>query len=71
MDGYKRMAWTVVATFAVAFIGQLGLDALNIWSIDTATWQKAVSAGVAGVLLLIVNWCMPFIKQYGIGSKTP
>lgn len=65
MDGWKRMLWTVLATFVVGFIGQLGLDALDIWSIETETWQKAVSAGVAGVLLLILNAAVPWIKQYG------
>jgi len=70
MNGWKGMLWTLglvfVVTVAQAFLNAGG----DLFNMEWSSWQLAINAGVGAILALGINFAMPFITRYGIGSKT-
>jgi len=69
VTGYKRMAWTVFLVAAWYLISTLAARGFDVFSMNADDWKLVAVAVLAGVGALITNWLVPFVKQYGIGSK--
>lgn len=69
MTGWKRMCWTVVLVAAWYLITTLAARGFDVFTMKAADWKLVAVAVLAGVGALATNWLVPFVKQYGIGSK--
>ena len=69
MNGIPRIVWTLGLVFAVTFLTQMLATGFNVFDLDVSALQAAANSAIAAVLAFLVNYCSPFIEQYGIGSK--
>jgi len=68
MDGYKRMAWTLLVVALWALLGSLATFKWDIFGMGSEDWKIVVTAVIAGIGMFLTNYLAPFITQYGIGS---
>jgi hypothetical protein len=65
MEGWKRMLWTLVLVFVVTVLQTLLDVGGNFLNPELSAIELAVNAGIAAVMALVINFALPFIKQYG------
>jgi len=67
MKGPKAMLWTLVVVAGGAAAARwldLGGSVLDLPRI----WRDLLNAATAAALVLVVNWCAPWVDRYGIGA---
>jgi len=69
MDGLKRLAWTLGLAGVWAFLAVMAVYQWDVFSMGTTEWKAVVVGVLAALGAAATNFLMPFIKQYGIGSK--
>ena len=68
MNGIPRIVWTLALVFFTTFATQMLASGFDVFALDIGAVQAAANSGIAAILAFLVNYCAPWISQYGISS---
>lgn len=66
---WLQILWTVIKTFLTTFIAMILAFGKGVFDLTGGEFKGAAAAGIAAVLMVIINFLNPNDPRYGLGSK--
>ena len=66
----KNALWVIGLTLITAAGAQFLALGGDVFNSSLSTWQVVVNSGIAAVIAYVISWAVPFVKTFGIGSKS-